>query len=201
MSLKDDLELNKPRRTPGHATKSHVVKTNVDGKPKMIRFGEQGAKTAGAPSSNDSAADKAKRKSFKARHASNIAKGPASAAYWADRVKWDKGGPVNFRSDQPVRPGIPFLNTAADVTADTLSGMFGPIVGSAYSLGNQYFTDKSIEELEAEREAVNAALNYTPRTEEGQAASDYAMGKLGEGMTFLAEKYWTYRNTAQAVLF
>lgn len=189
MSLKDDLELNKPRRTPGHATKSHVVKTNVDGKPKMIRFGEQGAKTAGAPSSNDSAADKAKRKSFKARHASNIAKGPASAAYWADRVKWDKGGPVNFRSDQPVRPGIPFLNTAADVTADTLSGMFGPIVGSAYSLGNQYFTDKSIEELEAEREAVNAALNYTPRTEEGQAASDYAMGKLGEGMTFLAEKY------------
>ena len=189
MSLKDDLELNKPRRTPGHATKSHVVKTNVDGKPKMIRFGEQGAKTAGAPSSNDSAADKAKRKSFKARHASNIAKGPASAAYWADRVKWDKGGPVNFRSDQPVRPGIPFLNTAADVTADTLSGMLGPIVGSAYSLGNQYFTDKSIEELEAEREAVNAALNYTPRTEEGQAASDYAMGKLGEGVTFLAEKY------------
>ena len=189
MSLKDDLELNKPRRTPGHATKSHVVKTNVDGKPKMIRFGEQGAKTAGAPSSNDSAADKAKRKSFKARHASNIAKGPASAAYWADRVKWDKGGPVNFRSDQPVRPGIPFLNTAADVTADTLSGMLGPIVGSAYSLGNQYFTDKSIEELEAEREAVNAALNYTPRTEEGQAASDYAMGKLGEGVTFLADKY------------
>lgn len=189
MSLKDDLELNKPRRTPGHATKSHVVKTNVDGKPKMIRFGEQGAKTAGAPSSNDSAADKAKRKSFKARHASNIAKGPASAAYWADRVKWDKGGPVSFRSDQPVRPGIPFLNTAADVTADTLSGMFGPIVGSAYSLGNQYFTDKSIEELEAEREAVNAALNYTPRTEEGQAASDYAMGKLGEGVTFLADKY------------
>ena len=61
MSLKDDLKLNTPRRTPGHATKSHVVKTNVDGKPKMIRFGEQGAKTAGAPSSNDSAADMAKR--------------------------------------------------------------------------------------------------------------------------------------------
>ena len=95
MSLKDDLELNKPRRTPTHPTKSHVVKTTVDGKPKMIRFGQQGAKTAGKPSPNDTKQDIAKRKSFKARHASNIAKGPASAAYWADKVKWAEGGPVN----------------------------------------------------------------------------------------------------------
>ena len=88
MSIKDDLELNTPRRTPNHATKSHVVKTRVDGKDKMIRFGEQGASTAGKPKANDSAKTKAKRKSFKARHASNIAKGPASAAYWANKVKW-----------------------------------------------------------------------------------------------------------------
>ena len=76
MALKDDLELNKPMRTPSHSKKSHVVKTTVDGKPKIIRFGEQGAKTSGKPSPNDSAKTKAKRKSFKARHAKNIAKGP-----------------------------------------------------------------------------------------------------------------------------
>ena len=92
MSLKDDLELNKPRRTPGHATKSHVVKTNVGGKPKMIRFGEQGASTAGAPSPNDSEETKAKRKAFKDRHAKNIARGPASAAYWANKLFWSGDG-------------------------------------------------------------------------------------------------------------
>ena len=183
MSLKDDLKLNTPRRTPGHATKSHVVKTNVDGKPKMIRFGEQGANTAGKPSSSDSAADKAKRKSFKARHASNIAKGPASAAYWANRVKWAEGGPVKDQRPANLR------QIMTDVGADTLSGMFGPIAASAYSLGNQYFTDKSIEELEADKAAVDKALNYNPRTSEAQAVNEYTMGKLGEGVAALAEKY------------
>ena len=183
MSLKDDLKLNTPRRTPGHATKSHVVKTNVDGKPKMIRFGEQGAKTAGKPSPNDSEKTKAKRKSFKARHASNIAKGPASAAYWANRVKWAEGGPVKDQRPANLR------QIMTDVGADTLSGMFGPIAASAYSLGNQYFTDKSIEELEADKAAVDKALNYNPRTSEAQAVNEYTMGKLGEGVAALAEKY------------
>ena len=183
MSLKDDLKLNTPRRTPNHATKSHVVKTNVDGKPKMIRFGEQGASTAGKPSPNDSAATKAKRKAFKDRHAKNIAKGPASAAYWANRVKWAKGGPVEDQRPANLR------QIMTDVGADTLSGMLGPIASSAYSLGNQYFTDKSIEELEADKAAVDKALNYNPRTKEAQDVNEYAMGKMSEGVAALAEKY------------
>lgn len=79
---------NKPKRTPGHAKKSHIVVAKVGTKIKTIRFGQQGAKTAGAPKAGESAAMKAKRASFKARHAKNIAKGKMSAAYWADKVKW-----------------------------------------------------------------------------------------------------------------
>ena len=80
--------LNKPKRTPSHKSKSHVVVTNCNGKIKTIRFGEQGASTAGKAKSGESDRMKAKRKSFKARHAKNIAKGKMSAAYWADKVKW-----------------------------------------------------------------------------------------------------------------
>lgn len=79
---------NEPRRTPNHPTKSHIVVAKVGDKVKTIRFGQQGAKTAGKPKKGESEAVKQKRKSFKARHAKNIAKGKMSAAYWADRVKW-----------------------------------------------------------------------------------------------------------------
>ena len=79
---------NKPKRTPDHPTKSHVVAAKEGPKEKVIRFGEQGASTAGKPKSGESARMKAKRKSFKARHARNIKKGKMSAAYWADKVKW-----------------------------------------------------------------------------------------------------------------
>jgi|TARA_R110000803_G_scaffold31016_9_gene69563 hypothetical protein len=79
---------NKPKRTPSHPTKSHVVVAKSGDTIKTIRFGEQGASTAGSPKSGESAKMKAKRKSFKARHAKNIAKGPLSAAYWANKVKW-----------------------------------------------------------------------------------------------------------------
>jgi hypothetical protein len=79
---------NKPKRTPKHPKKSHVVVAKVGDKVKTIRFGEQGASTAGAPKSGESERMKAKRKSFKARHGKNIAKGKMSAAYWADKVKW-----------------------------------------------------------------------------------------------------------------
>lgn len=79
---------NKPKRTPGHPTKSHVVLAKEGSQTKLIRFGEQGAKTAGKPKQGESAAMKQKRASFKARHAKNIAKGKMSAAWWADRVKW-----------------------------------------------------------------------------------------------------------------
>jgi len=79
---------NKPKRTPSHPKKSHVVVAKSGDQVKTIRFGEQGAKVAGAPKAGESDRMKAKRKSFKARHAKNIAKGKMSAAYWADKVKW-----------------------------------------------------------------------------------------------------------------
>lgn len=78
---------NKPKRTPSHPTKSHVVVAKVGDKVKTIRFGQQGVK--GSPKKKgESSSYAARRRSFKARHASNIKKGKMSAAYWADRVKW-----------------------------------------------------------------------------------------------------------------
>ena len=77
---------NRPKRTPNHPTKSHVVVAKEGDQIKTIRFGQQGAKGAG--SNPRTAAEKARRKSFKARHAKNIAKGKMSAAYWANKEKW-----------------------------------------------------------------------------------------------------------------
>lgn len=78
---------NKPKRTPSHPTKSHVVVAKSGDQVKTIRFGQQGV--SGSPKREDETkADKARRESFKARHAQNIAKGKMSAAYWADKVKW-----------------------------------------------------------------------------------------------------------------
>ena len=79
---------NKPKRTPNHPKKSHVVVAKVGAKVKTIRFGEQGVKTAGKPKAGESDRMKKKRASFKARHAKNISKGKMSAAYWANKVKW-----------------------------------------------------------------------------------------------------------------
>lgn len=79
---------NKPKRTPSHPTKSHIVVAKEGDKIKTIRFGQQGAKTAGKPKTGESEEMKKKRASFKARHRKNIQKGKMSAAYWADRVKW-----------------------------------------------------------------------------------------------------------------
>ncbi len=77
---------NKPKRTPNHPTKSHVVVAKSGDEIKTIRFGQQGV--SGAGKNPKSAKDKARRKSFKARHAKNIAKGKMSAAYWASKTKW-----------------------------------------------------------------------------------------------------------------
>jgi hypothetical protein len=77
---------NKPKRTRNHPTKSHVVVAKEGDKIKTIRFGQQGV--SGAGKNPKSASEKARRKSFKARHAQNIAKGKMSAAYWADKTKW-----------------------------------------------------------------------------------------------------------------
>jgi hypothetical protein len=79
---------NKPKRTPDHPTKSHIVVAKEGDRIKTIRFGEQGASTAGAPKAGESERMKKKRASFKARHAKNIAKGKMSAAFWADKAKW-----------------------------------------------------------------------------------------------------------------
>ncbi len=79
---------NKPKRTPSHPKKSHIVVAKEGSLIKTIRFGEQGAKTAGKPKAGESEAMRKKRASFKARHARNISKGKMSAAYWADKVKW-----------------------------------------------------------------------------------------------------------------
>lgn len=85
---KSEMDCNKPKRTPDHPTKSHVVKACYDGTEKVIRFGEQGAKTAGKPKEGESQAMKDKRAAFKARHGANIAKGPSSAAFLAAKTKW-----------------------------------------------------------------------------------------------------------------
>jgi hypothetical protein len=78
---------NKPKRTPGHPTKSHAVLAKSGEDVKLIRFGQQGV--SGSPKKEgESAADRKRREAFKARHAENIAKGKMSAAYWANKVKW-----------------------------------------------------------------------------------------------------------------
>jgi hypothetical protein len=79
--------VNKPKRTPNHPTKSHVVMASENGKSKVVRFGQQGV--SGSPKrEGESKADKARRESFKARHADNIAKGKMSAAWWSSVTKW-----------------------------------------------------------------------------------------------------------------
>ena len=82
---KSKLKCNSPKKTPSHKTKSHIVRACSGGKEKIIRFGRQGVSTAGKKTDSKS---KARRASFKARHAKNIEKGKMSAAYWADKVKW-----------------------------------------------------------------------------------------------------------------
>ena len=77
---------NKPKRTPNHPTKSHVVLAKEGDKIKLIRYGQQGVRGAGKNPQTE--AEKARRKSFKARHAKNIAKGKMSAAFWANKTKW-----------------------------------------------------------------------------------------------------------------
>lgn len=77
---------NKPKRTPNHPTKSHAVLAKEGDTIKLIRFGQQGV--SGAGKNPRTKAEKARKRSFKARHAKNISKGKLSAAYWADKVKW-----------------------------------------------------------------------------------------------------------------
>ena len=77
---------NTPKRTPNHPTKSHAVLAKEGDQIKLIRFGQQGVKGAGSNPKTEK--EKARRRSFKARHEENIKKGKMSAAYWADKIKW-----------------------------------------------------------------------------------------------------------------
>jgi hypothetical protein len=84
---KSKMACNKPKKTPSHPKKSHIVKACEGGKEKIIRFGQQGV--SGSPKKEgESKADAARRKSFKARHAKNIDKGKMSGSYWSNREKW-----------------------------------------------------------------------------------------------------------------
>lgn len=158
---KDSLPLDKPRRTPGHPTKSHVVKTRVDGSEKIIRFGEQGASTAGKPKEGESEAMKQKRASFKARHAQNIAKGKSSPAYWANKTKWATGGSVGLEDLDEKYEGIKkpdfkmlesfrdLIRTLQERAADSGTQEFDPVralgrSGAAGSLEDLYeaYSDK-----------------------------------------------------------
>ena len=86
--MKKDLKCNQPKATPTHKTKSHIVKACKAGEEKVIRFGQQGAKTSGKYKAGESKETTAKRNAFKARHKKNIDKGIFSAAWWSDKVKW-----------------------------------------------------------------------------------------------------------------
>lgn len=197
---KDSLPLNQPRRTPSHPTKSHIVKTKVDGKEKILRFGEQGASTAGKPKAGESERMKAKRASFKARHARNIAKGQSSPAYWANKVKWAEGGAVSldqlsekYDDGGSVDPSMlrRLKNTlgsaASDVNRSFYENVSGPAVGSlvdmtvglgdlaqmgARYLGNRMGYDAG--EFTPVAPRVKQALgvdNYNPYTVGGVAAN------------------------------
>ena len=184
---KDSLPLDKPRRTPGHPTKSHVVKTRVDGKEKIIRFGEQGASTAGKPKEGESEAMKQKRASFKARHAQNIAKGKSSPAYWADKVKWKTGGSVELEDLDEKYEGIKkpdfsllesfreLIRTLQERAEDSGTQEFDPVralgrSGAAGSLEDLYeaYSDKPVPHAAR----VEAGAKDPKRTETAKMVFD-----------------------------
>jgi hypothetical protein len=156
---KDSLQLDKPQRTPNHPTKSHIVKTMVDGKENIIRFGEQGAETAGKPKEGESDRMTAKRESFKARHAKNIAKGKSSAAYWADKVKWAEGGEVDLSDDEGYADDLARLKKAYErsnfgpndsVIASTIhhpieaAKRYGQHLNDMYAIATDQLTDAEL---------------------------------------------------------
>lgn len=189
---KDSLPLNQPRRTPNHPTKSHIVKTKVDGKEKIIRFGEQGASTAGKPKEGESDRMKAKRASFKARHAKNIAKGPSSPAYWANKVKWADGGFVrtNYAEGDSVRAtpqnaALGALARALQGTHDFVSKPFGyenPPVRMLSELLGVPATARTVERMSyGEPLTTGSGMTTKPREDTVDAALTVAplVGPLG----------------------
>ena len=171
---KDSLPLDKPRRTPGHPTKSHIVKTRVDGKEKIIRFGEQGASTAGKPKEGESERMKAKRASFKSRHAKNIAKGKSSPAYWANKVKWADGGPVELL-DMAAK-----YDEGGDVDVmDYLRSVGGTL--SSLPEAPRAIYEAGKRAVQAAPEAARSALQYIQRSTPQEVAQDVRGGLSAVG--------------------
>lgn len=171
---KDSMECNKPRRTPGHPEKSHIVKACYDGQEKIIRFGEQGASTAGKPKAGESERMTQKRASFKARHAKNIAKGKSSAAYWADRVKWASGGPVELREMHAK-----YAEGGEVKKDDNLRGLINSM--------RKMFSLDTPKDMTAGETVADIAAGFVPGLGTAQAARDFERArregdKLGMGL-------------------
>ena len=171
---KDSLALDKPRRTPGHPTKSHIVKTRVDGKEKIIRFGEQGASTAGKPKEGESERMKAKRASFKSRHAKNIAKGKSNPAYWANKVKWADGGPVELL-DMAAK-----YDEGGDVDVMDYLRSVGGTLSSLPNVPAALY-DVGKRAVQAAPEAARSALQYIQRSTPQEVAQDVRGGLSAVG--------------------
>lgn len=171
---KDSLALDKPRRTPGHPTKSHIVKTRVDGKEKIIRFGEQGASTAGKPKEGESERMKAKRASFKSRHAKNIDKGKSSPAYWANKVKWADGGPVELL-DMAAK-----YDEGGDVDVMDYLRSVGGTFSSLPNVPAALY-DVGKRAVQAAPEAARSAVQYIQRSTPQEVAQDVRGGLSAAG--------------------
>jgi len=192
---KDSLKLNQPKRTPGHPTKSHIVKTKVDGKEKIIRFGQQGASTAGKPKEGESDRMTAKRASFKARHSANIAKGPSSAAYWANKVKWADGGSVrtNYAEGDSVQatPQQPVLGSIANF----LKQSYAPqrtqqMQGTMEFLGVPALA-RTVERLSYGEPITNVGKANVPMLPDDTAESAMLVGPMGGPLAKYAKRVGT----------
>lgn len=214
------MACNKPRRTPGHPEKSHIVKACYDGKEKIIRFGEQGKKvgtvsgTAGKPKAGESDRMKAKRKSFKARHAKNIAKGPSSAAYWANKVKWADGGHVELSKmladyegaddlhhlvqkfktgGQPKKDKEPGLMDYLKSVANTVTSL--PEAPAAiYNAGKEF-----VQAIPRAARTAAGYINNTPLTKVGQDVRRGASTVAGGLNTIARQARQNPVNTAKTV--
>ena len=192
---KDSLKLNQPKRTPGHPTKSHIVKTKVDGKEKIIRFGQQSASTAGKPKEGESERMTAKRASFKARHSANIAKGPSSAAYWANKVKWADGGSVrtNYAEGDSVQatPQSPALGSIANFLKKSYSPQ-----RTQQAQGIAEFFDipalaRTVERMSYGEPITNVGKANVPMLPDDTAAAAMLVGPMGGPLAKYAKRVGT----------
>ena len=185
---KSAMACNKPRRTPGHPEKSHVVKACYSGKEKIIRFGEQGASTAGKPKAGESERMTKKRASFKARHAKNIAKGPSSAAYWANRVKWNTGGHVelknmlaDYEGADDVRHLVQKFDKGGQAKKDREPSLTDYLMSVANTVSSLPEAPKAIYEMgkravQATPDVVRSGVRYVQQNSPRQVARDVRGG-------------------------